>query len=52
MSSAEDHLLPAAPQLYMAEPPRRRGRHEPPLVSRPDATVHAILEAAALRVAA
>jgi pimeloyl-ACP methyl ester carboxylesterase len=54
----EDHIIPAALQRYMAERAQAQrtvaiegASHAIP-VSRPDATVHAILEAAALRVAA
>ncbi len=54
----EDHIIPAALQRYMAERAQAQrtvaieGASHAILVSRPDATVHAILEAAALRVAA
>ena len=54
----EDRIIPAALQRYMAERARAQrttaiegASHAIP-VSRPDATVHPILEAAALRVAA
>ena len=54
----EDRIIPAELQRYMAERARAQrtvavegASHAIP-VSRPDATVHAILEAAALRVAA
>jgi pimeloyl-ACP methyl ester carboxylesterase len=54
----EDHIIPAALQRYMAERARAQrtiaiegASHAMP-VSRPDAAVHPILEAAAMRVAA
>jgi pimeloyl-ACP methyl ester carboxylesterase len=54
----EDRIIPAALQRYMAERARAQrtvaveGASHAIAVSRPDATVHPILEAAALRVAA
>jgi pimeloyl-ACP methyl ester carboxylesterase len=54
----EDHIVPPALQRYMAERARAQrttaveGASHAIAVSRPDATVHPILEAAALRVAA
>jgi pimeloyl-ACP methyl ester carboxylesterase len=54
----EDHIIPAELQRYMAERARAQrtiaveGASHAIAVSRPDATVHPILEAAALRVAA
>ena len=54
----EDRVIPAALQRYMAERVRARrtvaveGASHAIAVSRPDATVHPIFEAAALRVAA
>lgn len=54
----EDRIVPAALQRYMAERARAQrtiaieGASHAIAVSRPDATVHPILEAAALRVAA
>jgi pimeloyl-ACP methyl ester carboxylesterase len=54
----EDHIIPAALQRYMAERARAQrtvaveGASHAIAVSRPDATVHPIREAAALRVAA
>jgi pimeloyl-ACP methyl ester carboxylesterase len=54
----EDRIIPPALQRYMAERARAQrtlaveGASHAIAVSRPDATVHPILEAAALRVAA
>jgi pimeloyl-ACP methyl ester carboxylesterase len=54
----EDRIIPAALQRYMAERARAQrtvaveGASHAIAVSRPDATAHPILEAAALRVAA
>jgi pimeloyl-ACP methyl ester carboxylesterase len=54
----EDRIIPAALQRYMAERARAQrtiaveGASHAVAVSRPDATVHPIIEAAALRVAA
>jgi pimeloyl-ACP methyl ester carboxylesterase len=53
----EDHIIPAELQRYMAERARAQrtvaieGASHAILVSRPDATIHPILEAAAQRVA-
>jgi pimeloyl-ACP methyl ester carboxylesterase len=54
----EDRIIPAALQRYMADRARAQrtiaveGASHAIAVSRPDATVHPILEAAALHVAA
>jgi pimeloyl-ACP methyl ester carboxylesterase len=57
-SASWDRIIPAALQRYMAERAQAQrtvaveGASHAILVSRPDATVHPILEAAAIRVAA